>query len=319
MGEYIMNVKPILSIVIPCYNSTDTLEQVVQEIVATMSKQDLKYEIILVDDGSPNGTTYPKICELAQKNRFVKGIQLSRNFGQPNAVMAGINNAIGDYIVCGDDDGETPFGEIPRMLEKIYEGFDVVEAKYVQKDERGIRRKIGTKLNEIMQTVFINKPADLSLTTFWIIKKYVAVEMCKYRNAHPYIGGLIIRNTNNICNIEVTRRKRISGTSGYSLKKMMELWLNGFTTFSTKPLRMTSYLGCLLGGVGFLVAIVTVVRKIINPNVMAGYTSLMAVILFLFGVLFFVLGVFGEYIGQTYLALNNTPQFVVKDTVNFDE
>ena len=316
-----MKKKQLVSFVIPCYNSTNTLDDVVEEIKNTMTQKlpQFDYEIILVNDCSPNGTTYDKICEIAEKNCHVKGINLARNFGQPSAVMAALNHAKGDYVVCGDDDGQTPFGELPRFFAKIDEGYDAVEAKFIQHEKRSLFRKFGTFMNESMQSWLIDKPKGVVLTTFWLVKRFVVDEMCKYPNSHPYLGGLILRSTRNVCNVEVKKNDRLRGKSGYNLRKMVELFLNGFTTFSAKPLRMTMFLGFFIGVIGVLWGIITVIRKIIDPMISAGYSSMMAVILILFGILFAMLGIFGEYIGQTYIALNQAPQYVIRDKVNFEE
>lgn len=316
-----METKELVSFVIPCYNSTNTLDDVVEQIESVMENclPKFDYEIILVNDCSPNGTTYDKICEIAKRDNRIKGINLARNFGQPSAVMAALNHAKGDYVVCGDDDGQTPFAELPRFFEKIDEGYDAVEAKFIQHEKRSLFRKFGTFMNESMQSWLIDKPKGVVLTTFWLVKRFVVDEMCKYPNSHPYLGGLILRSTKNVCNIEVRKNDRLRGKSGYNIRKMIELFLNGFTTFSAKPLRMTMFLGMFVGAVGVLWGIITIIRKIVDPTISAGYSSLMAVILVLFGILFAMLGVFGEYIGQTYIALNRAPQFVIRDRINFEE
>lgn len=316
-----METKELVSFVIPCYNSTNTLDDVVEQIKSVMENclPKFDYEIILVNDCSPNGTTYDKICEIAKRDNRIKGINLARNFGQPSAVMAALNHAKGDYVVCGDDDGQTPFAELPRFFEKIDEGYDAVEAKFIQHEKRSLFRKFGTFMNESMQSWLIDKPKGVVLTTFWLVKRFVVDEMCKYPNSHPYLGGLILRSTKNVCNIEVRKNDRLRGKSGYNIRKMIELFLNGFTTFSAKPLRMTMFLGMFVGAAGVLWGIITIIRKIVDPTISAGYSSLMAVILVLFGILFAMLGVFGEYIGQTYIALNRAPQFVIRDRINFEE
>lgn len=316
-----METKELVSFVIPCYNSTNTLDDVVEQIESVMENclPKFDYEIILVNDCSPNGTTYDKICEIAKRDNRIKGINLARNFGQPSAVMAALNHAKGDYVVCGDDDGQTPFAELPRFFEKIDEGYDAVEAKFIQHEKRSLFRKFGTFMNESMQSWLIDKPKGVVLTTFWLVKRFVVDEMCKYPNSHPYLGGLILRSTKNVCNIEVRKNDRLRGKSGYNIRKMIELFLNGFTTFSAKPLRMTMFLGMFVGAAGVLWGIITIIRKIVDPTISAGYSSLMAVILVLFGILFAMLGVFGEYIGQTYIALNRAPQFVIRDRINFEE
>lgn len=313
--------KEKISFVIPCYNSTNTIEAVVQEIKEVMATDMNRYdyEIVLVNDGSPDGTTYDAISKIAEKEKYIKGINLARNFGQPSAVMAALNHTTGDYVVCGDDDGQTPFIELPKLFEKIEEGYDLVEAKYAVREKRSLFRKMGTLMNEGMATWLISKPKGLELTTYWVVKRFVVDQMVEYPNSYPYLGGLMLRATQNACNVDVTHRERISGSSGYNIKKMIELWLNGFTSFSVKPLRLMSKIGILVAIIGFVYGLVITISKILDPNVSAGYSSIMSVNLFMFGVLFFFMGLIGEYVGRIYISLNKAPQYVVKDYKESDE
>lgn len=174
-------------------------------------------------------------------------------------------------------------------------------------------------MNEGMATWLIAKPKGLELTTYWAVKRFVVDQMIEYPNSYPYLGGLMLRATQNACNVDVTHRKRLSGSSGYSLTKMVELWLNGFTSFSVKPLRLMSIIGVLVAAIGFIYGIAIIVSKILNPMVSAGYSSIMSVNLFMFGVLFFFIGLIGEYVGRIYISLNKAPQFVVKDYKESEE
>ena len=314
------NKAEMISFVIPCYNSTNTIESVVEEICKMMGRDfpDYLFEIILVNDGSPNGTTYDKICSIAKVNMHVKGINLARNFGQPSAVMAGLNHASGDYVVCGDDDGQTPFNEFSRLFEKITEGYDAVEGKFTQHEKRSLLRVFGTKMNEWMATFLINKPKGLVLTTYWVVKRFVAQEMIRYANSYPYLGGLMMRTTQNVVNVGFAKKERLTGKSGYNLRKMIELWLNGFTSFSVKPLRVSVFIGLFSALGGLVFGLITIINKIIDPTISAGYSSTMAVMLIMFGILFLMMGMMGEYIGRIYMALNNTPQYVIKETIGMD-
>ena len=310
-----------ISFVIPCYNSTNTIGRVVQEIKEVMNNSMNKYdyEIILVNDGSPDGTTYDAILELVKTEKYIKGVNLARNFGQPSAVMAALNQATGDYVVCGDDDGQTPFNELDKLFQKIEEGYDLVEAKYAVREKRSLFRKLGTVLNESMATWLIAKPHGLELTTYWVTRRFVVDQMISYPNSFPYLGGLMLRATQNACNVNVTHRERLSGKSGYSLKKMIELWLNGFTSFSIKPLRIATWVGIIIAAGEFLYGLAIIIMKLAGAAVNAGYSSIMAVNLFMFGVLLCFMGLIGEYVGRIYISLNNAPQFVIKDYQESDE
>lgn len=313
--------KEKISFVIPCYNSTNTIGAVVQEIKMTMNRKMYRfdYEIILVNDGSPDGTTYHAILDIIRKEKHIKGINLARNFGQPSAVMAALNYATGDYVVCGDDDGQTPFDELPKLFQKIEEGYDLVEAKYAAREKRSIFRQLGTTMNEGMAAWLIEKPKGLELTTYWVVRKFIADQMIEYPNSYPYLGGLMLRATQNACNVDVVHRERISGSSGYSFKKMIELWMNGFTSFSVKPLRLMIVIGLLISVIGFAYGIVIIANKVFGLGVSAGYSSIMSVNLFMFGILFCFMGLIGEYVGRIYISLNKAPQFVVKDYEESDE
>lgn len=312
--------KELITFVIPCYNSTNTISSVVDEIENTMNNSlaEYDYEIVLVNDCSPDGTTFTKIFELAKNDKKIKGINLARNFGQPSAVMAGLHFAKGDYVVCGDDDGQTPFEEFPKLLAKIKDGYDIVEAKYAVREKRSLFRKLGTFANESMATSLINKPKGLELTTFWCIRRFVADDMLRYENPYPYLGGLMLRVSRNACNVPVSHRERLSGKSGYSLSKMVNLWLNGFTNFSIKPLRFATISGLIIAFIGFVYGVWTIINKIIHPDVPAGYASTLAIMVFLFGFSFLFLGLIGEYVGRIYISLNRQPQFIIKEKINVE-
>ena len=311
--------KEKISFVIPCYNSTNTLEAVVTEIEKMMTEQLPAYdfEIILVNDCSPDGTTYDKIKEIATQKPFVKGINLARNFGQPSAVMAAIHHAKGDYVVCGDDDGQTPFNEFPKLFAKIQDGYDVVEAKYDVRGKRSWIRMIGTRLNELMATWLINKPKGLELTSYWCIRKFIAEEILRYENPYPYIGGLLLRSSQNVCNVSVSQRKRLKGKSGYTFKKLIGLWINGFTSFSIIPLRITTVLGFLISLLGFCFGIHTFIKKLFT-DMPAGFATIVCLLLLFFGFSFLFLGIIGEYIGRIFISLNRSPQFLIKDKINIE-
>lgn len=310
-----------ISFVIPCYNSTNTIGSVVDEIKDVMlgEMQSYDYEIVLVNDGSPDGTTYDAILEIVAREKYIKGVNLARNFGQPSAVMAALNQTTGDYVVCGDDDGQTPFNELPKLFAKIEEGYDLVEARYAVREKRSLFRKIGTAINEGMATWLIAKPKGLELTTYWVVKRFVVDQMISYPNSYPYLGGLMLRTTQNACNVDVTHRERLSGSSGYNLKKMLELWLNGFTSFSVKPLRLMSIIGIIVAIIGFIFGLFIIIQKLIDPSILVGYSSIMAVNLFMYGIMFFFMGLMGEYIGRIYISLNKAPQYVIKDYKESDE
>ncbi len=170
-----------------------------------------------------------------------------------------------------------------------------------------------------MTEYMLDRLKNLEFTNFMVMRRYVAEELCRYRNPYPYMTGLILRTTRRIISVPMEERERYSGSSGFTFKKMVDLWMNGLTAFSIKPLRLASLLGFLTAAVGFIYALVVVIRRILSPEVPAGYSSIMAVILMIGGVLMLLLGVVGEYVGRIYISLNDSPQYVIRDLVNFPQ
>lgn len=307
-----------VSFIIPCYRSEHTLEKVIAEIENKMTEMsEYEYEIILVNDCSPDGTL-AVIRRLCQRRDDIKGISFARNFGQHAALMAGLRASCGDYVVCLDDDGQTPADEVDKLLDKLEEGYDAVYAKYEHKQHSSFRN-LGSKVNELMTRVMLNKPKDLYLSSYFAVKRFVVEDMIKYQNSYPYVIGLVLRATRCITNVEVQHREREEGCSGYTLKKLLGLWFNGFTAFSVKPLRIATAIGGGFSCVGFLYGIFTIVKRLINPDVPMGFSALMSAVVFFGGMIMLMLGLIGEYIGRIYISLNNSPQYVIKERMNIAE
>lgn len=306
-----------LSFVIPCYNSKHTIKTVVDEIIETVTTHGgYDYEIVLVNDSSPDGC-FSVITELAENNPKIKGVDLSRNFGQHSAIMAGFHYVTGDVVVCLDDDGQTPANEMFKLIDKLDEN-DLVFAKYTDKKHSAFRN-LGSKVNDKMAQWLLNKPQSLKIMSYFACKRYVVDEVLCYKNPYPYISGLLLRTTNKIANVEIHHHERLEGKSGYTLKKLFLLWINGFTSFSVKPLRISTFIGIITALVGFLYGVYIIINKFFNPAAPLGYSSTMAVILFVGGMIMLLLGMIGEYVGRVYISMNNAPQFVVRQTLNTGE
>lgn len=306
-----------ISFVIPCYNSSKTIESVVNEIVTTVNKRDDEYEIILVNDCSTDDV-WNVIKKLRKDNRRIKGICFAKNFGQHSALMAGYNKASGDIVVSLDDDGQTPADEVYSLIDKLNEGYDVVYASYDHK-QHSSARNLGTKLNNMMCEKLLGKPKGLTITSYFVAKRFVIDEIKKYSNSYAYVPGLVLRTTNSIASVPVNHRAREEGKSGYSFTKLIALWMNGFTAFSVKPLRISTFIGMMTAVIGFIYCIFILVNKIINPKVPIGWTSTIGVMLLIGGMILFVLGMIGEYLGRAYISLNNSPQYVIKEETDADE
>ena len=308
----------VISFVIPCYRSAETIGKVVAELDAAMGKLPAyTYEIILVNDCSPDDT-FEVIRGLCAQREDICGVNLARNFGQHAALMAGFGYTHGEVVVCLDDDGQTPADEVGKLLAGIEEGYDVVYAKYAHKQHSGFRN-FGSKVNELMTRVMLGKPRELYLSSYFAASRFVIDEILRYKNPYPYVIGLVLRTTKNITNVEVAHREREVGVSGYTMGKLLGLWFNGFTAFSIKPLRIATAMGCLTACGGFLYGIYTVVKKFVNPNVPIGFSAMMAALVFIGGMIMLMLGLIGEYIGRIYISLNNSPQYVIRECINVSE
>lgn len=308
-----------VSFVIPCYRSENTITGVVEEIEKTMMalKEVYSFEIVLVNDSSPDNTmgTIRKLCE---EKKYITGIGFARNFGQHAALMAGLRQASGDYVVCLDDDGQTPADEVSKLLDKLEEGFDAVYAKYEHKQHSGFRN-LGSKVNELMTRVMLEKPKDLYVSSYFAVKRFIVEDMIRYENSYPYVIGLVLRSTKSITNVVVNHREREEGSSGYTLKKLLALWFNGFTAFSVKPLRIATCVGVICACAGFLYGIYIIINRFVNPDVPLGYSSMMAALVFFCGMIMVMLGLIGEYIGRIYISMNSSPQYVIRERINAED
>lgn len=307
-----------LSYVIPCYRSEHTLTAVVEEITRTMAAlPQYDYEIVLVNDCSPDGTLNT-IRSLVAADPHVQGVDLARNFGQHAALMAGFHQCSGDIIVCLDDDGQTPADEVGKLLDKIEAGYDVVYASYDNKRQAGWRN-LGSWVNSKMTEIMLGKPPELVVNSYFAARRFVVDEMLRYEHCYPYVIGLVLRSTKHICNVPVHHRAREEGRSGYTLGKLLGLWMNGFTSFSVKPLRIASYFGTLSAVAGFLYMIYIIINHFTRHTAPLGWASTTALLLLLGGVILLVLGLIGEYVGRIYMCANNAPQYVAREYLHHEE
>lgn len=308
----------LISFVIPCYNSQNTIRNIVEKIDKTVRTMDgFDHEVILVNDCSKDDT-FNVIREICKQYKNVKGISFAKNFGQHSALMAGLRICKGEIVVCLDDDGQTPPEEAPKLIEKLQEGYDIVFARYQQK-KHNFFRNITSKITNWMIKKFLEKPDNIYLSSFFAAKSFIVKEVIRYNNPYPYMAGLLLRTSNNIENVDVNHQPRDTGRSGYSIKKLFKLWLNGVTSFSVKPLRIAMFIGVLLAFFGFIAVIILFLNKLIHPDVALGWSSIMATLSFIGGIILMVLGMIGEYIGRIFISLNKSPQYVIAQTSNIEE
>ena len=329
--------KPLLSFVIPCYRSANTIGAVVRELNDTLAARADEYdhEIILVNDGSPDDTA-DAIRELCARDPAIVFVDLSRNFGQnfetsknhflPCKMLSMespepdfsdpyapelFKQVRGDIVICLDDDGQTPACECFKLIDKVAEGYDIVFAQYPKRRQSALRN-LGSRFNAACNHYFFGQPRELTVNSYYACRRFVVDTALQYPNPFPYVTGLLFQSVSRYANVPVEHRARTEGRSGYNLKKLAALWLNGVTAFSIKPLRFASYAGWLTAVAGVVFALATVIRKLVNPDIPAGWASTISVLLLLGGMIIALIGVVGEYIGRIYLSINRSPQFVVR-------
>ena len=301
-----------VSFVIPCYRSAKTIGAVTAEIGSAMAGlPQYGYEIILVNDCSPDDT-FEVIRGLAKQDRHIAAVDLAKNFGQHAALMCGMRHSRGDFVVCLDDDGQTPADEVGKLLEKLEEGYDVVYASYEDKQENGFRQ-FGSRVNRRMTEIMLGKPKELELNSYFAARRFLVEEMLRYEHCYPYVMGLVLRSTKRICNVPVHHRAREEGRSGYTLSKLLGLWMNGFTSFSVKPLRIATYSGAVIALLGFLYALIIVIRYFTVHLAPMGWTTTAALILIIGGLNLLLLGLVGEYVGRVFMCVNVAPQYVERE------
>lgn len=305
-----------VDVIIPCYGSMHTIRAVVTGIFESLGEQ-YNTRVILANDCSPDGV-WNEIIDLCHENHNVIGVNLSRNFGQQSARMAAMRYVKGDYVVFMDDDGQHDSNYISDMINKIDEGFDIVYASFESK-KQAKWKTLGSDFHQITSEWFEEKPKGIRLSSFFVVKRYIVDALKKYPSPSPVIFGYLMKTTQNITCIPVPHRARIQGETGYTLKKLIRLWLNAVTSFSIVPLRLSSYLGFGSAAIGIITFIIIVIRKLLNPQIAAGYTSTVAIILLFSGIILLMLGLIGEYIGRMFMAINCVPQFVIKEVIKNEE
>lgn len=300
------------SIVIPCYKSSATIQKVVEMTSQELEKLGIHdYEFVLVNDSSPDeGKTIAVLRKLNALYPYVTVVDLAKNVGQHNAIMAGLHYVSGSFVIGMDDDMQTHPSQIKFLIEEIQKGYDVVYGFYPRKKHSAFRN-LGSKFNYWTSRLLLGKPKNMQTSSFWIMRRFVADSMLSYTNSYAYLQGLVLRTTKNISCIPIQHFEREVGTSTYTFKALVRLW-SSILGFSIVPLRMASYMGYIFSLLGFLGSIIVIVNKILSPEMAIGWPSVMCAILFFAGINLLFIGLVGEYVGRIFLSLNKEPQYIVR-------
>lgn len=303
-----------LSIVVPVYRSAAILPQLVEQIHDEMLKEGLadRFELLLVNDASPDNS-WQVIRSLAGRYPFIRGISLRRNFGQHNAIMAGLNHVRGDFVVLMDDDLQHPPHAIGDMIRALSEDYDVCYTNYLNRQHAGWK-KLGSRFNDWVATRLLGKPKGLYLSSFKGLRREIVQEIIRYDGPYAYIDGLILDVTRSITTIDIEHQARHEGEGNYNLRRSVSLWLKMATSFSVMPLRLATYAGFALAALSLIMIVFVIAQKLLHPEFPRGWASLIATVLFIGGIQTLCIGMMGEYLGRSYLKLNRKPQFIVGST-----
>ena len=304
----------MISIIIPVFNGEKTIEILVNNISKTLS-ENYDFEIILVNDCSKDKSE-EKCKELVKKYPNVSLYSLSKNVGEHNAVMAGLNKCAGDYAVIMDDDLQHSAESLLELINfstNENNNYDVVYTHYGEM-KYNFFRNVGRKFNNFIANLLLEKPKSLYLSSFKLVNRFLINEIIKYQSPYAYIDGLILGITSKIGKIKVKHSERTKGKSGYTLKKLLSVWSSMSTGFSVVPLRLSLVLGSLLSLLGFIFALLTFIERMLDNTVPSGYATIIIAVTLFSGAILIALGLIGEYVGRIFISLNKKPQFVIRDS-----
>ena len=311
--------RPWVSIVIPVFKSERCLEALASAIEESLGQAGYSYELVLVNDCSPDGS-WRVIESLCDRSHNVIGVDLRRNFGQDNAILTGLRLAVGRYVAVMDDDLQHHPRDLPAMLAKADEDFDVVFADFRKKKQK-LWKNAGSWFNGKVAEWVIDKPRDVYLSPYKVIRGDVAGIVCRYEGPTPYVDGLLFQVTSRVTQIPVEHHKRFAGEGNYTFWRSVAVWTRLALSFSIKPLRIVSVCGFFFAALGLLMAAVVIAYRLLFPHDFppsaVGWASLMVALLMVGGIQMIFFGVLGEYAGRTFMTVSNTPQTAIRRVLNY--
>ena len=303
-------VRFALSIVIPVYNGAGSIA----ELVGALEELSIEggHEIVLVNDGSPDNSL--KVCStLLETARVpITLVNLARNYGEHNAVMAGLRHACGAYVVTMDDDLQNPPAEVERLLAFAQRSGKEVVYTYYENKRHSAWRNLGSRFANRVADFVLEKPRGLYLSSFRCMSAFVVAEITRYEGPFPFIDGLILQVTHDIAQLKVLHLPRAAGGSNYTMRRLLRLWASMFVNFSVMPLRISTIAGFTLSALGAIGGAMAIAEALFSTPP-TGWASLMAAVLLLSGVQLVIMGIVGEYLGRLYLTANRKPQSVVRE------
>ncbi len=302
-----------ISIVIPCYNSEKSLEELNKRLINTLELLDVSYEIIYVNDCSKDNTLLT-LQELAKNNTNIKAIDLMYNVGQFRALYCGFEVSCGKYVVTIDDDLQHPPEEIPKLYHAIknQENIDAVFGKYQEKKHSSFRN-FGSAFIKFVNEKIYGKPKNLTMSAFRIMKRELVETVLSHKTISPVIGAIILKSTHNIINVDIQHAKRKHGKSNYNLVKLVKTTLDNVLNFSSLPLQTVSLVGIAISLISFLFSMFYLIRYFFTDAGVPGWTSIMVLLNFYAGLILISLGLIGEYLIRILMEVNGTPKYKIRN------
>lgn len=297
------------SVVIPVFNSSRTLPELMARLKKVLSSLHQSFEIILVDDSSRDNS-WDILRELKKGDPQLGIIRLSHNFGQHNAIMCGFHFCRGEYLITIDDDLQIPPEEIPKLIAKAAEGYDVVYGIFEKKRHNWMKNFGSAFINWYYRKIFT---ADNKISAFRLISRPIVQKIIKYDKNFPYIDGLISWHTRAVGEVVVRHAFRREGRSGYTIGKILKLAFNMITNFSAFPIRLASLTGIMFSFLGFLLGVYFFIKSFVTNIPVTGYASLIVAVTIFAGAQLLTIGIIGEYIARVHLNINQQPQYVIKE------
>jgi undecaprenyl-phosphate 4-deoxy-4-formamido-L-arabinose transferase len=301
-----------ISIVIPVYNSEDCLLQLNDELEKALTVFD-KYEIIFINDKSTDNS-WDKISHICSVNKCATGINFRKNFGQDNAIIAGIRAAKGAYIVIMDDDLQHSPSDIITLYDKCKEGYDICYASFKKKNQ-SIRKNFGSWINGKLSEKLLKKPAAIYLSPYKIITKSIAAEVIKYTGPFPYIDATLLTITANVVQVEVDHHTRYKGKGNYNFIRSVLVFIKHATNYSIYPLQLVSLIGFCSAALSFILGVIYLAEYFSSNQRIEGWITIIILLIFFGGMILMSLGLIGEYIGRIFLSINNKPQYTIEQII----